>query len=463
MLLGCMIYAGVFFPLLNADQGIYAMMTRHFNSRHGMYFWGQDRFGGLLPLLAAPFTKFFPAMVVLSIFQMGINFGGWYFWSRNLQSRFGKIALALVFIIPPILFCTNVIFAQPYHILLLLWGAAFYIVKRETLSTRQLALAGFILGISFWVSETSISALLMMAIMIWRKMPFWKTTAAMALGLLVPTIIVVKSKLKSVKVADFSSQFLVDAGELNTNFHRISHGILKNLQPGEPERWAILWAHYGMLIIGLIIFIISIISIPRFFSRSEKFQYPLFFLFWGSLGLALLSHWVFLNDTSVRYFAILYPLGMTVMLMWAEKHFLANVIRTFVFFIALLGAGDAAHIIATNRAEILPDRMTNAEAKSFPIEPGATYIGDYWNVYLLGGYGSRNERFFSYAESYTTRNFHQLRGAFEDQPVFLIGNDWLEEFPDTVVQFRYTLVRVGETQWHNTRRYAEYRVISVCL
>jgi len=45
-------FAEIYFPLLNSDMAITILMAQNLNLPGDLYFWGQDRAGSLIPLLA---------------------------------------------------------------------------------------------------------------------------------------------------------------------------------------------------------------------------------------------------------------------------------------------------------------------------------------------------------------------------------------------------------------------------
>ena len=58
-LLSFRFYSSLFYPVLNTDNAVTILMIHYFELPNDLYFWGQDRMGSLIPLLAQiPFKIF---------------------------------------------------------------------------------------------------------------------------------------------------------------------------------------------------------------------------------------------------------------------------------------------------------------------------------------------------------------------------------------------------------------------
>ena len=60
------IYSSVFYPGLNSDNAVTILMTHYFHLPDDLYFWGQDRMGSIIPLIAQIPNKLFHISAIYS-------------------------------------------------------------------------------------------------------------------------------------------------------------------------------------------------------------------------------------------------------------------------------------------------------------------------------------------------------------------------------------------------------------
>ena len=57
IILSFLCYSSNFYTLLTSDDAIQVLMIHNFQLPHDLYFWGQDRYGSLIPMLGQIFYK----------------------------------------------------------------------------------------------------------------------------------------------------------------------------------------------------------------------------------------------------------------------------------------------------------------------------------------------------------------------------------------------------------------------
>ncbi|TVQ80807.1 MAG: hypothetical protein EA358_01410 [Flavobacteriales bacterium] len=427
----------------NADQAVYVLMTEHFSLAKGLYYWGQDRFGSLIPALAHPLTYIMPSIWALTLVQMLSLFGAWWIWSKSLDRPLSKIVLAAAFWLPPLAFYSAVVIAQPYHILLLLWGLCIHLAKRE--SKLSWGLAGLTLGLSYWVSEVSI--VLVGWMLIYYVQPSkWRRIIPMVLGALPGIALILAAKNNATRIPIYQQQMLVDFNEFTTGIARIFEGIIAHSLQMPISRWAAMTTHILLVVIAIILIIRTFRLLYKWMIlRLEKSALDLApaFLLFGLLALTLSSYWVYYHETSIRYFAMLYPLGI---FFWLQTFDKKKSIPANLLVIAMMFTGVIDTFRLYTNLEIPENRMSFNEAKQFIVEENAVYIGDYWTVYMPGFWHPNKAYYFSHEDGYV-RNSHQLKEVFKtDQKIFAIGDNWLESFPDTLNQFQRQFIKLEETE-----------------
>jgi hypothetical protein len=457
MLLSTLLYGGAFFKISNSDQAIYVMMTQDFSLSKTLYYWGQDRFGSLLPALAHPLTYIMPAVWALTILQMLSLWGAWYIWSSFLQTHWQKIILAIALWIPPLAFYYSAVIAQPYHILLLLWGWALYLFPKQ--KTTAHLLAGFIISIAYWVSEMSI------VLVIWwlisalffarKKIPF------AIIGAIPGILLILAAKKNATRIPLFSEKMLVSTQELGTSLERLWMGLLHEAFIFEIQRIAASLGHILLLVVFLFLIAYGVLKLFSWLKERTWESWlrlsPLVLLI-GFFGLSMLSYWVYFHETAVRYFAMLYPLGvLAVLYLRIEKG--KKVVYSVLTAAVVFGAVDAGYLLFTSNVVMPEDRMSITDARNFPVEENAVYFGNYWSVYMPGMFHAHKAHFFE-EEGGSVRNQHQRKQVLHSgKRFFVIRNDWLDDFPEKLNQFGHDFQLVGEAQMHGKWEYAEYAIL----
>ena len=161
---------------INSDRAIHVLMAYDFRIPDDLYFWGQDRLGSLVPLLAHGLVMLglTPAMAV-SIVHYGLLAVGVACLASLLTSPLHQMILALAWLLPSLAFKAVAAISQPYGPQFALIGLAIVAV-RPLLAWRQpighwsrlgwltlFTLAGF--G-SLWMSELSIVPIGLVAIIL---------------------------------------------------------------------------------------------------------------------------------------------------------------------------------------------------------------------------------------------------------------------------------------------------------
>ena len=102
--LSFLFYSSNFYPLLGSDDAIQVLMIHDFKLPHDLYFWGQDRYGSLIPLLGQIFYKGLgiSPLTSESISHYLLLVAGYFAFASFFKSKSSKLILALVWFFPPI-------------------------------------------------------------------------------------------------------------------------------------------------------------------------------------------------------------------------------------------------------------------------------------------------------------------------------------------------------------------------
>lgn len=87
-------------------------------------------------------------------------------------------------------------------------------------------------------------------------------------------------------------------------------------------------------------------------------------------------------------------------------------------------------------------------------------IGDYWHAYILAA-ASPDSIIGTAHTGHTVRRISQARQMVNEPSVYLIKDNWLESFPDSIVQFNRLLIKDGESFQMAERELCNYRTAEI--
>ncbi len=104
-------FSEIYFPLLNSDMAVNVLMSQSFNLPGDFYFWGQDRAGSLIPLLANFLVEAykFPPVLAVSVIHYLILIAGFFALASFFRNRNLKLILALIWFFPSWHFLDHVV------------------------------------------------------------------------------------------------------------------------------------------------------------------------------------------------------------------------------------------------------------------------------------------------------------------------------------------------------------------
>ena len=90
-------YSSNFYPQLGSDDAIQVLMIYYFKLPHDLYFWGQDRYGSLIPLIGQVFFHGFgvSALTSESITHYLFLIAGYFAFAAFFKSCFSRLILGL--------------------------------------------------------------------------------------------------------------------------------------------------------------------------------------------------------------------------------------------------------------------------------------------------------------------------------------------------------------------------------
>ena len=360
----------LFGPMIDSDQSIWILIARDPHFPDALYFYGQNRLGSLLPLLAHLLVLTgIPALYAMTFVNVLIQCTTAFLIARISGSRSTGWIMGSLLLFPPWTLYNLGMIGHPYTTQLFLWTCILWLMGQgREWSVRKGLLLVTLCLLSIWTSELSLLFLPLIAAALWfgqrlRDVKIWLwSSGAMLLG--VGGLFLIKMKLPG-----SGSSFLsfADAAEMRANLD------------GCVEVFRYFWnkGTLGPWVMGLLLLLTGLSWII-----SKKTALSKLTLGFGLMALlfTIWSEWVFLNDSGIRYWAL--PLVLILLATLLNKGRMVRVLR-MLWLSAVLWAGwDSSHY-AVEGFRFTPDRPSRAEIKEIAEKIDGHVLADYWSLYLL--------------------------------------------------------------------------------
>lgn len=453
-------YSSAHYPLLNSDDGVGILMTHYLDFPHDIYFWGQDRLGSLVPLISQFWTKGlgFSPIVAYSLTNYVLLTLGFLGFATFFKEHWTKIIFALLWFLPfhqffdlvhyPIGIGYSIIGSSILLIRLLKFESKrFFIWKNHLI----LLLLTIWLGAGIWMSDLIAVNLccLLFAYFVyrWRKERKWFPRPEVLFwtlaGIAVWGWFIVQAKLNApAKTENFQSfNTLTDVGSAAA----LLWESIVDLLTGKNKDWLTpVFPWMVFILFGILI----ALSFKGKIKLTEENRKWLLFLRMDLLFVIIVLfslHWVLVNQMASRYFVASYITLLLLTLIYVEQVQLTGktqrLFRLFVLSIALVGSASHFNHLLT----VYPMNLRSAASQSREFERYGSVgiIADYWFAYRHSCVNP--ERIYATPHDMSDVKNRALVGEVFAQPrLFVIGDGWLQTFPDTLVQFRIPLKRKGK-------------------
>ncbi len=432
-------------------MAIQVLMAYDFSFSDSLYFWGQNRLGSLLPMVSIPLIKIgIPPIWAVSIILYAFVVGAWLLLKPLLKNKTSQFALLAFFLFQPFVFKESLMAGHPYvpqffivaWVVNILYHHANNIVKK----VPQLIL---LLGIGFWVSEMILAIILSLFIWFWvnRKSNSLKNQIintslikALQIGISLISVVILILILKNNSPSSShyhqtfnSPQQVIDVflavynGLINTLFSSLR--IFETLLA-----WVWLIPIFGVL----------------FYWKQVKRNSITFFVLLSSITIFVMllsSYWVYKNNIPFRYFSLFYQLlGFFTLLFYDRQKKLNQFSIIFLLIPIFSVAGILADI---NRGDHFVKNRPN-HTQSINIIKGSkkTILGDFWNSYVYAAYNPDKVIALPHDKDFN-RNYRYSAHAFDNDSILVFGKNWLNGYPDTLIQYGERLIKRGEHLSYN--------------
>ncbi len=466
-------FSPVYYYFLNPDHAVHILMTANFRFPHDLYFWGQDRLGSFIPLLGHLILKAtgMTAVWAVSVSNYLVLIAGWFSISTLFTGKGTKLVLAMFWFLPPLNFLDFLMIAQPFGIEMSLLAISIFIynkIKRSQSVSKQIlltSLISIILIISLWVSDLtviSIALLISLTIYDWFKHQKSKNILrqpglyAVFFWIIAGFLFITFAKGEADKDIRYSEQL----------FNGL-HYILLTVRDIFLQTYDILTFNYeDNIYLGFFgwLSLFTVLASGYYFSKiREKVirdKWFWFFLAQTVLSIAAVhvSHWVFRNGVSRRYFVLIYISFVITILLITDKSERRQ--QTFINILLTLTAIAAA--LSSTVHIYYPERQVGKyeEMKEFKRLGKAGIIAEYWNSYITAVAAPDKITATPNDKSYV-RNTKMADSVFRQPDLYIIKDSWLDSFPDRIDQFGYRLQQSGKPFELGGASLCEYKVIKI--
>jgi hypothetical protein len=475
ILLSFFLFSSVYYPALNSDDALSILILHDYHLPHDIYFWGQDRYGTIVPLLGQLFFKGFgmSSLWAESLAHYLILVLGFFAFSSFLKSNFNKVIFAIIWFCPILYFFALVRFYSglQYSIIAII----FYLIKNYSSFTKDKLLNKlfflsfiFILSIvAVWISDLASITLLITFFIIGLYLYFSKglkkyylefvfTIISSFIGIYI--IYLFKKSAPLPKNYSFNSQLFNSFQEIGASFQIIKTRLLDILLFNDPDLFVSIYGWLAILILCSLFFFKRSLLLKK---EQKKWLNILLLDGFALFLIIIISHWAFLNGVARRYFTGIYIVSWLSFLIYIDLIPVSTkktLLKVGIFCTAVLGILASVY----NFKYIHPKRLSSKASvvKEFEQLGEIGIIAEYWNSY---GTSFVNPDFIKATPHDKTevRNYALVDSVFAQPRLFIIKDMWLDEFPDTLNQFGRTLIKVDSSFNIGNCEVNEYKTITV--
>jgi hypothetical protein len=472
VLVSFFLYASSYYPLLNSDDGLNILMTYYYELPRDLYCWGQDRGGTLIPFISQIFHRALGLSPVdaVSASNYLILILGYLGFASLFKSPTIRILFAVLWFMPSWRFIDLLRF--PIGVQYSLVGFSLLLIrsidfKRKSKAINHLLLLAIVLTYTaaVWASDLAIVNIVIVLSLsaIWHfhenkslRLP-WPVIVYTGFGALACAIFILYAKSNATAVNKAYTLFN-DWSSIMRAFDIVGSQLLSilNFTSKDPAFGVFSWSILVLLAFSLFAMLQKQVT---FSTARRKWLFVFLLDFIAVLGVIFLAKWVLMNNMGRWYFVTSYISATMVVLLvidniQAPRY--AIVSKALLGMVALIGAFSTIHFLLTVQPKHLKPAIEDAKAFTALGEIGI--IADFWNAYLNAAADPATIK-ATPKEGDNVRNDWMVEDVFEQPRLFVIKDNWFDEFPDTLSQFGYLLAKTGDPMFIGNCHTSEYKRI----
>jgi hypothetical protein len=460
IVLSFLFYAPCNYPFFNSDHAVHVLMAKDFTFPRDYFYWGQNRLGSLLPMLAHWLHFVIPMhyLYVCSIVQYIFLTTGFVILAKFIKSPLLKLALASVIFFPVNDYNALILIGHPYSSQLFA-GAIFiwflyrlknYLLRSESFGWKQLLISlSLSLGAclfyfaGIWVSEFNAILLLIPLYYVLFDKPLRSFLIRVSKNIRIIfaeiltmgfAVLFYRFHLHYKKLFynsdGYDSYFFTNLSDLKSIFSFFFHRLETTLRFRDR---AVLenFFNWFILILTLVIIFFLIRVWKRIKTNCRHLIAAMIIVCTVSCILMFLSVWNLRSLFCPRYFTPVYVMYcFLLMLVFDLGSFKRYVRITLTILFMFFGFTYCYNTLISKK---VPGPLT--QFSDFRSLPKGTLIADYWQAYKINGIATDSLQSLPF-DNGTVRNWDWREVPLAENNIYFINNDGQKgNLPDSISQF----------------------------
>jgi hypothetical protein len=445
----------------NSDHAIHALMAEDFQWPIDFYYWGQNRLGSFIPMLASPFYYLgFTGLFAVAIAQLILVISVYAAFQSLFQNWWSKAALAVFVLLPIYPFHAQVQPGHPVLAQLFFLGVCFAMFFGQSSSIKKAFWIPFTAFLALWSSELSAVALAVFCLIYYKDLlqlarAHWRQVVA---GVLLGMGWLILAKVSAASDPNYAALFTTWPSLVTVlKQHLQDIWILIQFKSNKPGNSAL-----------VILILLNIVSLSVLVGK-RLLKNRMFWLFFGSAAgtylLVCASNWNAIMDRPLHHFTPAYFfLALAFLVGWAEVK--NQALKGAMPLVLAIAHAVASIWFITTLSLTVPGRISMAQAKRLIAEieqrnPAQTVglVGSYWNTYAVDALSDQIISIPGSGELVRTSRYkEQVFGCTE---IVVIKTNWREDLPEGIEQHGYLLLKSSADMNLDDFVYAYYRVIDI--
>lgn len=441
--LSFLFYAPCNYPFFNSDHAIHVLMAKDFQLPGDFYYWGQDRLGSLLPMVAFLVKKTLNIhyLYVCSFVQYLFLLIGFIFLSSQLNSRGLKVAICAVLFIPVNEYNALILIGHPYSSQLFagcLFVYFFFRLKKYLLDQNQLGpkqvfvSAFFSFGtilfylIGIWVSEFNAILILVPIIFVLRDEKtkkfilrnlknFYFLIFEIFSILLMFSAFIIYKQIKATSVIDhqYNKAFLDKAEDIGKNVDFFISKLTTSLFFKDQAPFENFFNWFLIVLSGIIFFGVKTKRIKKSILNDTL----LIICIVSSLML-FCSTWNLRSEFSPRYFTPIYIIFCFVILMFIDDNYYKQWTKMIVSLLFVFFGVRHCYGAVISKNISGPMKQYGEYGKL----PKGTLMGDYGDVYKINSVAIDSLQSIPYEHQFV-RNWDMRKTLLNANNFYFLNNE----------------------------------------
>lgn len=469
------LFSSMYYPAFTSDGAVPVLMIHFYKLPGDLYYWGIDRLGSLIPLVAQiPFRIFnISALTSESIVHYTILFIGFLAFSSFIKSNFFKICFALIWFFPPMRLVALTQFYLGIHYSLIAIIIFLLRIKLPENNRKSVWLHYLVYSLiiiisiaAVWVSDM---AVISVTIIFSVEAVFYLRRTGLHLkkvlkeplfyyficGVVIGYIFINYAKHTASIKHNYS--MLSDLPTIFETVRIFLNTILDIYLFKANEPFTSIYAYLLILILAFLFKYRK-----RIYLDALTKKVVIIFALDAILIFAaiMVSQWASNNLVSRRYFTCTYvALSFIIVLLFDNMS--ANtmefkILKIFLISVVIIGGIGTIY----NLKFVWPKRLSPMVQLTSEWQDlgDIGIIADYWNSYIISC-TAPDQLTATPHDKVEVKNYDFVEEIFKKDKIYVNRDMWMESFPDTLHQFGRTLIKEGSPFFIGDSHACKYTLI----